>query len=57
MNTSPTDRARPDLGYVAAVITLAIGLVALAALLYAIIDILLVLFLRIIVAATLQPGH
>ena len=57
MNTSPTDRARPDLGYVAAVITLAIGLVALAALLYVIIDILLVLFLGIIVAATLQPGH
>jgi predicted PurR-regulated permease PerM len=57
MNTSPTDRARPDLGYVAAVIALAIGMIALAVLLYALIDILLVLFLGIIVAATLQPGH
>ena len=57
MNTSPTDSARPDLGYVATVIALAIGMIALAVLLYALIDILLVLFLGIIVAATLQPGH
>ena len=57
MKTSPPDSARPDLGYVAAVIALAIGMVALAGLLYALIDILLVLFLGIIVAATLQPGH
>jgi predicted PurR-regulated permease PerM len=57
MNTSPPDSARPDLGYVAAVIALAIGMIALAALLYYLIDILLVLFLGVIVAATLQPGH
>jgi predicted PurR-regulated permease PerM len=57
MNTSPPDGARPDLGYVAAVIALAIGMIALAVLLYTLVDILLVLFLGIIVAATLQPGH
>src|SRR4030095_14111575 len=57
MNTSLPDSARPDLGYVAAVIALAIGMIALAVLLYTLVDILLVLFLGIIVAATLQPGH
>jgi len=57
MNTSLPNPARPDLRYVAAVIALAIAMVAFAVLLYSLINILLVLFLGIIVAATLQPGH
>jgi len=46
-----------DLGKAAALIALTIGLVALAALLYHLIEILIVLFLGIVVAATLQPWH
>jgi len=46
-----------DLGYAASVIALAIGMVGAAALLYYLIDILLVLFLGIVVEAALQPGH
>ena len=46
-----------DLRWVAAATAVAIGMVALAALLYQLIGILLILFLGIVVAAALQPWH
>jgi predicted PurR-regulated permease PerM len=46
-----------DLRHAAAIIALAIVMVGAAALLYFLIDILLILFLGIVVAAALQPGH
>jgi predicted PurR-regulated permease PerM len=46
-----------DLRHAAAIIALAIAMVGAAALLYVLIDILLILFLGIVVAAALQPGH
>jgi predicted PurR-regulated permease PerM len=46
-----------DLHRTAAVISLGIGMIAAAALLYQLVDVLLVLFLGIIVATALQPLH
>src|SRR5438445_9779214 len=57
MNEASTNTAKGDLGYAAVIIALAIGVVAAAALLYHLVDILLVLFLGIVVAAALQPAH
>ena len=48
---------KSDLRHAAAVIALAIVMVGAAALLYFLSDILLILFLGIVVAAALQPGH
>lgn len=57
MNKSAPPIAPSDLRYAAAVIALAIGMVIITALAYYLIDILLVLFLGIVIAAALQPGH
>jgi predicted PurR-regulated permease PerM len=57
MNKGDPSTAPYDLHYAAAVIALAIGMVITAALTYYLIDILLVLFLGIVIAAALQPGH
>jgi predicted PurR-regulated permease PerM len=57
MSNGGADTPKPDLGYAAAVIALAIGMLAAAALVYFLIDILLILFLGIVVAAALQPAH
>jgi len=57
MKAASSNTAKGDLAYAAAVIALAIGMVAAAALLYHLVDILLVLFLGIVVAAALQPAH
>lgn len=51
-----TDR-RIDLRWVAAASAVVIGMLGLAAVLYELIDILLVLFLGLVVAAALQPWH
>jgi len=57
MSEASSGTRKGDLGYAAAVIAPAIGMGGAAALLYYLIDILLVLFLGIVVAAALQPGH
>lgn len=57
MNKGAPNTVHYDLHHAAAVIALAIGMVITAALAYYLIDILLVLFLGIVVAAALQPGH
>lgn len=57
MNKSAPHIAPSDLRHAAAVIALAIGMVIITALTYYLIDILLVLFLGIVIAAALQPGH
>jgi len=57
MKAASSNTAKGDLAYAAAVIALAIGMIAAAALLYHLVDILLVLFLGIVVAAALQPVH
>jgi predicted PurR-regulated permease PerM len=57
MSASATDSQKPDLSYAAAVIAFAIGMIAVAALAYLLLDILLILFLGIVVAAALQPAH
>lgn len=46
-----------DLGNAAALMVLALGMVGIAALLSSLIDLLVVFFLGIVVAAALQPGH
>jgi predicted PurR-regulated permease PerM len=57
MNKGDPHTARYDLGQAAAVIALAIGMLVVALLLYYLVDIFLVLFLGIVLAAALQPGH
>lgn len=57
MNNAASEPQKHDLGYAAAVIALALGMVAAAALLYYLVDILLILFLGVVVAAALQPAH
>lgn len=56
-NIPAEDAPKWDLGYATAVIALAIALAGLAALLYFLLDILLVFFLGVVVAAALQPAH
>jgi predicted PurR-regulated permease PerM len=56
MATSAEAHALP-LRRAAAVIALAIGMIAVAALLYALVDVLIAFFLGIVVAAALQPWH
>src|SRR5581483_6527031 len=57
MSKGDLSTARPDLAYAASVIALAIGMATIAFLIYYLVDVLLVLFLGIVVAAALQPGH
>ena len=57
MNKGAPSTAHYDLHHAAAVIALAIGMAITAALVYYLIDIFLVFFLGIVVAAALQPGH
>ena len=57
MSTSEPSLHRRGLGYATAVIAVAIGLIGVAALLYFLLDILLIFFLGIVVAAALQPAH
>lgn len=57
MSKGDLSTARYDLAYAAAVIALAIGMVIVAILAYYLVDIFLVLFLGIVIAAALQPGH
>ena len=57
MNTGDPTSTRSDLAHAAAVIALAISMVVTAVLIYYLVDILLVLFLGVVVAAALQPGH
>jgi predicted PurR-regulated permease PerM len=57
MSETSAGAGKDDLGYAAAVIALAIAMVAAAIFLYYLIDVLLILFLGIVVAAALQPGH
>ncbi len=53
----PPPTSHFDLAHAAAVIALAIGMVLLVIFAYYLVDILLVLFLGIVLAAALQPGH
>src|SRR5580765_1095130 len=55
-NGDPT-RGNIDLRQVAAATAVVLGIVAMAVLAYLLIDILLLLFLGIVVAAALQPWH
>jgi len=57
MSNATSEKPTVSLGQAAAVIALAIGLVGLAFVSYLLINILLVLFLGIVVAAALQPWH
>ena len=57
MSDDASETRTLDLGHAAAVIALAIGMVGVATLLYYLLDLLVVFFLGIVVAAALQPGH
>ena len=57
MSDNTSEIRKLDLGNAAALIALALGMVGVAALLYSLIDLLVVFFLGIVVAAALQPGH
>src|SRR5262245_50101551 len=58
MSEGSSDIGKGDLGHAAAVIALALAMAGAAALLYFfLLDILLILFLGIVVAAALQPAH
>ncbi|HEV8717286.1 MAG TPA: AI-2E family transporter [Candidatus Binatia bacterium] len=57
MSDSTSETQKLDLGNAAALMALAISMVALAALLYYLIDLLAMFFFGIVVAAALQPGH
>ncbi len=57
MSDGSTEMRKQDLGNAAALMALALGMVGLAALCYVLIDLLVVFFLGIVVAAALQPGH
>jgi predicted PurR-regulated permease PerM len=57
MNKGAPGNAPYDLHHAAAVIALAVGMVITTVLAYYLIDILLMLFLGIVIAAALQPGH
>jgi len=57
MNQVASGDRKVDLSHAAAIIALAIGMAAAAALLYVLLDILLVFFLGVVIAAALQPAH
>jgi len=57
MSDDTSEIRKLDLGNAAALMALALGMVGVAALLYSLIDLLMVFFLGIVVAAALQPGH
>jgi predicted PurR-regulated permease PerM len=57
MSDGSAEMRKLDLGNAAALMALALGMVGVAALLYSLIDLLVVFFLGIVVAAALQPGH
>lgn len=57
MNNGTSENRKLDLGQAAGLIALAIGMVGVAFLLYWLINILLVFFLGLVVAAALQPWH
>ena len=57
MSESSAEMRKLDLRNAAALMVLALGMIGLAALCYALIDLLVVFFLGIVVAAALQPGH
>ncbi len=57
MSDAASENSTFGLGRTAAVIALAIGMAALAFVTYQLIDILLILFLGVVVAAALQPWH
>jgi predicted PurR-regulated permease PerM len=57
MSNGDPKRGKIDLRHVAAATTVVLGIVGLAVLAYFLIDILLLLFLGIVVAAALQPWH
>ena len=57
MSDSTSETRKLDLGNAAALMALALGMAGLAFVTYQLIDILLVLFLGVVVAAALQPWH
>lgn len=57
MSDGPSEIRKLDLGNAAALIALALGMAGLAYVTYQLIDILLILFLGVVVAAALQPCH
>jgi predicted PurR-regulated permease PerM len=57
MSDNTSEIRKLALGNAAALTALALGMVGVAALLYSLIDLLVVFFLGIVVAAALQPGH
>jgi predicted PurR-regulated permease PerM len=57
MSDGSAEMRKLDLGNAAALMALALGMVGLAALCYALIDLLVMFFLGIVLAAALQPGH
>ena len=57
MGDNTSEIRKLALGNAAALTALALGMVGVAALLYSLIDLLVVFFLGIVVAAALQPGH
>ncbi len=57
MKNGTAETRKLDLGQAAAVIALALALAGTALLLYYLLDLLMVFFLGVVVAAALQPGH
>lgn len=57
MNNGTPENRKLDLGQAATLIALTIGMIGAAALVYYLIDILLIFFLGVVVAAALQPWH
>jgi predicted PurR-regulated permease PerM len=57
MSDNTSEIRKLALGNAAALTALALSMVGVAALLYSLIDLLVVFFLGIVVAAALQPGH
>ncbi|MEW6297810.1 MAG: AI-2E family transporter, partial [Thermodesulfobacteriota bacterium] len=57
MSDGTPEARRIELGNAAALVALTIGLIGVAALLYYLLDILLVFFLGVVVASALQPAH
>ena len=57
MNEGPSETRKLDLGNAAALTVLIVGIVGAVFLLYSLIDIVILLFLGIVVAAALQPWH